>query len=97
MTPTTPLFFFAVPLFVATLLQGIVQFYVLLIIVWAVLSWFNRGRGLVSDIYDILDKIVSPYINLFRRFIPPLGGLDISPLVAIIVLQILVRVLFFWL
>ncbi len=31
---------------------------------------------------------MSPYLNLFRRFIPPLGPLDLSPIVGIFALQI---------
>jgi uncharacterized protein YggT (Ycf19 family) len=90
--PITPLFAL-VPYPLNVLLNALVQFYVLIIIVWAIISWFNRGSGLANDIYQILDKIVSPYINLFRRFIPSAGGLDFSPLIAIILLQVVLRVL----
>jgi uncharacterized protein YggT (Ycf19 family) len=90
--PTTPLFAL-VPYPLNVLLQALVQFYVLIIIVWAVISWFNKGSGLANDIYQILDRIVSPYINLFRRFIPSAGGLDFSPLIAIILLQVVLRFL----
>jgi YggT family protein len=71
-----------------TVLQNIINIYVLVIIAWAILSWFNQGRGMVSDIYNALDKIVSPYVDIFRRFIPRAGGMDFSPFVAIIVLQV---------
>jgi uncharacterized protein YggT (Ycf19 family) len=90
--PTTPLFPL-IPYPLSTIVMGLVQFYVLLIVIWAILSWFNQGRGFVNDIYEILDKIVSPYINLFRRFIPTAGGMDFSPLVAILVLQLVLRLL----
>ncbi|MDR1184739.1 MAG: YggT family protein [Coriobacteriales bacterium] len=92
---TTPLFSL-IPYPFGMVLQAFVQFYVLLIIVWAVLSWFNKGVGAVNDIYQILDRIVSPYINLFRRFIPAAGGMDFSPLIAIIVLQVLLQFLVSW-
>jgi uncharacterized protein YggT (Ycf19 family) len=83
-----------VPYPLNTVLIGLVQFYVLIIIVWAVLSWFNQSRGgAIHDIYEILDRIVSPFINLFRRFIPTAGGMDFSPLIAIILLQIVLRLL----
>jgi uncharacterized protein YggT (Ycf19 family) len=75
------------------ILSSLVQFYVILIIVWAVLSWFNKGEGTVSDIYNILDKVVSPFIDLFRRFIPSGGGIDFSPFIAIILLQIVARLI----
>jgi YggT family protein len=78
---------------IVAILQNIINIYVLVIIAWAILSWFNQGRGLVSDIYNALDKIVSPYVDIFRRFIPRAGGMDFSPFVAIIVLQLFSRLL----
>jgi YggT family protein len=75
------------------ILQSLVQFYVLLIILWAVLSWFNQGRGVVNDVYQVLDRFVSPFVNIFRRFLPSAGGMDFSPLVAILLLQIVLRLL----
>jgi uncharacterized protein YggT (Ycf19 family) len=92
MIPMTPLFSL-VPYPLSLILNAVGEFYVLLIVGWAILSWFNKGRGLVNDVYQILDRIVSPYINLFRRFIPAAGGIDFSPLIAIIILQILLRFL----
>jgi uncharacterized protein YggT (Ycf19 family) len=70
-----------------------VQFYVILIIAWAILSWFKQGTGFVNDLYGILDKIVDPYVGLFRRFIPVAGGMDFSAFVAIIVLQVVLGLL----
>ena len=78
---------------IASILLNLINIYVIVIIVWAVLSWFNQGRGLVNDIYNALDKIVSPYVDIFRRFIPRAGGMDFSPLVAILVLQLFSRLI----
>lgn len=77
-----------------TILNSIVSFYCLLIFVWALLSWFKTANKTVRDIYKMLDTIVSPYVNLFRKFIPPMGGMDLSPLIALIVLQLVSRLLF---
>jgi YggT family protein len=93
MTITAAIFVSLVPYPLNRILYSLVQLYVIIIIVWAVLSWFNKGKGLISDIYDILDRIVSPYVNLFRRFIPSAGGMDFSPLIAIILLQVVARLL----
>ena len=41
-----------------------------------------------SAVLEFLRDVCEPYLRLFRRFIPPLGPLDLSPIVAIIVLQI---------
>jgi YggT family protein len=90
---TAAAFVSLVPYPLNAFLGSLLQFYVIIIVVWAILSWFNKGGGLVNDIYNILDKIVSPYVNLFRRFIPSAGGMDFSPLIAIILLQVVGRLL----
>jgi uncharacterized protein YggT (Ycf19 family) len=55
----------------------------------------NRG-GALWDIHTALSAICEPYLGLFRRFVPPImvgaGGLDLSPLIGLIVLQILAGV-----
>jgi YggT family protein len=78
----------------AGILSTIINFYTLVIFVWAILSWFRASNKAVNDVYKVLDTVVAPYVNLFRRFIPPMGGLDLSPFIALIVLQILARLLF---
>ena len=49
-----------------------------------------KQGGLLQDIAAVLDS-VCPWLNLFRRFIPPMGGVDFSPVVAIIALQLVQR------
>ena len=64
--------------------------YTLLIIAYVLLSWFQIGYG--SPLYRVqqfLRDTCGPYLNLFRRFIPPLGPLDVSPMVAIVVLVLI--------
>ena len=52
------------------------------------------GGGIVSDVYHALGKICGPFLDLFRRFIPPIGGMvDVSPIVALLVLQFGVRLI----
>ena len=79
---------------VVQLVQSLFRFYNFLILAYCLLSWFPRKPGgFVEDLGAVLATIVEPYINLFRRFIPPIGGmLDISPVVAIIVLSLIERV-----
>ena len=47
-----------------------------------------KQGGLLQDIAAVLDSVCGPWLNLFRRFIPPMGGIDFSPVVAIIALQL---------
>jgi YggT family protein len=48
--------------------------------------WLNRIQRFLYDVCD-------PYLRIFRRFLPPLGPIDLSPMVAIFVLLILQNVL----
>jgi YggT family protein len=59
--------------------------YLLVMLVYAVVSWVPSLRGRWSD---YLAMLVEPVLAPVRRVIPPLGGLDLSFLVVIIVLQL---------
>ena len=50
-----------------------------------------KQGGLLQDIAAVLDRVCGPWRNLFRRFIPPMGGVDFSPVIAIIALQLVQR------
>lgn len=65
----------------------VISFYEWLIIGYVLMSWFPVS-GVFEDIRRVLASLVEPYLGLFRRFIPPIGMMDISPIVAIIVLQV---------
>ena len=55
-----------------------------------------RQPGILADIYQVLGKVCDPYLNLFRKIIPPIGGMvDVTPIVALLVLQFGVRLLVF--
>ncbi len=76
---------------IASLIITLGDTYCLVIFVYVMMSWFPAG-GVFSDIYRALGRICDPYLDLFRRFIPPIGGMvDISPIVALLVLQFGVR------
>lgn len=56
------------------------------LIVYILMSWFPGARD--SQFGELLARICEPYLEPFRRFIPPLGMIDISPIVAIFVLYL---------
>lgn len=56
------------------------------LIVYILMSWFPGARESAFGI--ILANICEPYLEQFRKFIPPLGMIDISPIVAIFVLHL---------
>jgi len=72
--------------------------YLVLIIIRVLLTWIPRipyNRALRASI-GFIEEVTDPYLNLFRRFLPPIGGggfaLDLSPILGIILLLILQRV-----
>ena len=49
-------------------------------------------EAILERIREALGMVVEPYLALFRRFIPPMSGIDFSPIVAIVVLRLVQRV-----
>jgi YggT family protein len=68
------------------LLVTAIQFYSYALIGYILMSWFPNARE--TGIGKFLSKICEPYLEPFRRIIPPLGMIDISPIVAIIALNL---------
>ena len=78
----------------AYLIYAIADAYTRVIFVYVLMSWLPTSSGLIGDIYRVLGRLCDPYLDLFRRFIPPIGGMvDISPIVALLVLQFGVRLI----
>ncbi|MDQ2982760.1 MAG: YggT family protein [Actinomycetota bacterium] len=67
--------------------------YILLIFIYILFSWVRVPYSpWLRRIQDFLREVCEPYLRLFRRIIPPFGPLDLSPVVAILVLFLLMRV-----
>lgn len=68
--------------------------YVLLIIAYILSSMYQQFGGRVpysratSAVLGFLRDVVEPFLAIFRRFVPMIGPLDLSPIVAIFVVQI---------
>ena len=81
------------------ILYRLVDFYELLILAECILSWVALAGGdMVRDIYEAISRITEPFVGIFRKFIPSIGGggmgIDFSPMIAIIVLDLLKRLIF---
>ena len=59
------------------------------LIIYIFMSWLPNVRE--SSFGQALGKICEPYLDILRRFIPPIGMIDISPIVAIFALQLALR------
>jgi YggT family protein len=74
-------------LVLATLIRYLFSGYILLIMVRIIGSWFPAFAR--HPIMGFIYRLTEPYLGLFRRVIPPIGGvLDLSPLIAFFVLEI---------
>ena len=62
--------------------------YTLVLLVRVLLTWFpNLDWG--NPVLSTVSAVTDPYLNVFRGLIPPLGGLDLSAIVAFLALQLI--------
>jgi len=68
--------------------------YVLLLFAYIITSWIPGGRSpTLERVRQFLYDVCEPYLRIFRRVIPPIGPLDLSPIVGVFTLYVLGRVL----
>jgi len=65
------------------------KIYSFMLIAYILMSWVPAAQN--SAIGRMLEKVCEPYLGIFRKFIPPLGMIDISPIVAIFMLNFIER------
>jgi YggT family protein len=83
---------------IAQFVTALYWVYLLLIFLYILFSWVQLPYNIwLGRLREFLSDTVEPYLRLFRRLLPPMGGFDFSPVIAIIVLtlaeQIVVGVL----
>lgn len=71
---------------IGELLMLLINVFLFAIIVQVILSWISPGT--YSPVNAILYSLTEPVLQPFRRIIPPLSGIDLSPLFALIALQV---------
>ena len=78
--------------FVFFVAGGLLEFLKWAIIISAIMSWLvafnvvNMRNQFAYNVVRFLEAVTRPILRPFQRFIPPLGGIDISPIVAILVI-----------
>jgi YggT family protein len=79
---------------VADYVSALFTVYIILIIARILLSWIPRMpyNRTLSAVVNFIHEVTDPFLNLFRRVLPPVGGggfaFDLSPIIAILVLYI---------
>ena len=64
-----------------------ISVYILVILVYIITSWIRLPYSpTLNRIQRFLFDVCDPYLRIFRRIVPPLGPLDLSPMLAVIVL-----------
>jgi len=80
----------------------ILDLYVWLLIASAILSWLiafnvvNTRNQFIAAVGDFLYRITEPVLAPIRRMLPSLGGLDLSPIVVILIIMFLQRVITYY-
>ena len=78
---------------IATYVEALIFVYTVLIVANVILSWVQQFRPIpynltLRAVLGFIEETTNPYLNLFRAFVPRIGPLDISPIIAILVLSI---------
>ena len=82
------------------LIDTVINLYIWVLILSAVMSWLisfnvvNTSNRVVYMVSDFLYRVTEPALRPFRRIIPTLGGIDISPVILILLLAFLRRLIF---
>ncbi len=77
---------------ILSLISTIISIYIWLLIAMAILSWLiafnviNTNNRFVYTVGDFLHRITEPALRPIRRFVPNLGGIDVSPVILILLL-----------
>lgn len=85
------------------LIETLIQIYIWLLIAQAILSWLlafgvaNRHNRAVALVGEFLYRVTEPALRPIRNFLPSFGGIDISPVVLILLLMFLERFLLYYL
>ncbi len=78
---------------IGMIIKLLVDFYVILIVAYCLFTWIPNKGPILQTINTAVSNLVEPYLNLFRKLIPPFGGIDFSPVLAVLVIQLVARLI----
>ncbi len=73
-------------------LATFISLYLILLFIRVLLTWIP-SIDWTSQPFAALSQLTDPYLNLFRSIIPPIGGFDLSPILAFLALQLVSRLI----
>ena len=75
-------------------LFGLIDAYTWIIIIYCLSTWIPTNSGAISEVKRVLSMLVEPFLKPFKKLIPPIGGMvDITPIIAVLVLQLVKRLI----
>ena len=77
--------------YVLNALYTLFRIYSVCIVVWCLSSWITVSNDQFNHVLEGIGKIVEPYLSVFRNVIPPISGVDLSPIIALFVLNLVER------
>jgi len=86
---------------IAQLIDALLGIVIWVVLAQVIVSWLiafgvlNTRNHLAYSLVDILDRLTRPVLRPIRRIIPPIGGLDLSPLVLLLLIEYVIRPLLF--
>lgn len=75
------------------LVYTLLSLYNFVLIVWIILSWLiafnvvNRHNRFVSTVEHMLERLVEPVLRHVRRYVPPMGSFDLSPILVFVAIN----------
>ncbi len=80
---------------IGMIISFVVQIYVLIVILEVAMSWLiafdivNKNNEAAKNLTEQLSKVTGPAYKHLRKYVPPIGGIDLSPLILIFGVQLL--------
>jgi YggT family protein len=82
---------------VVSLLRELIYIYIWLIFIAIILTWVPQATGTLATVRRVLTSVTDPVLRPIRSLVPPLrvgpGAIDLSPIIAVVVLEIISRLL----
>jgi YggT family protein len=84
----------------AHIISYIINFYIIIIITHVAVSWLITFKVLdttnprAQNLVDLLKRLTDPVMKPVQKYVPPIGGIDLTPIVVIIGLQVLNTLIF---